>query len=176
MLTCGVVVLAHAVALATLATPMPVRRSDRKELFVATGFVEVKDDTHTWDTSPLPDIQLASPKLDADGLMVVSFEDPEDNAAVVGPASAPRLSRVQSTTLEQIARKNGLVLRQPQTVVLAVLVQGDGQVSEVQVTRSSGDDGIDAAAIEYARTLHWIAGTQDHRSRAMKVSLPVIFT
>jgi TonB family protein len=170
---CGVVFLAHVAVLALLMNPSPGQQLSREELFVPTGFVERVDDRGLWDTSPLPDIKLLSPKLDSGGLVVVSFEDPEDNAVVVGSASSPRLSRVQATTPELIARKKGLVLKQPQTVVLAV---GDGNVSDVRVTRSSGDDAIDEAAIEYARSLHWIAGTQEHRTQPMKVSLPVIFT
>jgi len=176
VLTCVVVGLAHAVALAMLIKPISNRSLSGEELFISTGFVATMDDSHTWDTSPLPDITLVNPRIDVAGLVVVSFEDPEDNAVVLGSVSSPRLSRVQTITPQLIARKNGLVLRQPQTVVLAVLVQGDGQVSEVRVTRSSGNDTVDEAAIEYARALHWIAGSQDHRSQPMKVSLPVIFT
>jgi len=138
--------------------------------------LEVLDQRATWDTSPLPDIQLTTPKLDEASLVAVNFEDPEDNAAVVGSASSPRLSRVQWVTPAVVAQKSGVVLRQPETVVLAILVLEDGQVGEVQMTRSCGSANVDAAAVQYARALRWLPGTKEHRPQAMRISLPVIFS
>jgi len=141
-----------------------------------TTLIEVMDQRATWDTSPLPDIKLATPKLDQESLVAVNFEDSEDNAAVVGSASSPRLSRVQLVTPELVAHKNGVALKKPETVVLAILVLEDGQVGDVQVSRSCGSADVDAAAIQYARALRWLPGTKEHRPQPMRISLPVIFS
>jgi len=170
----GTVILAHAVALAVLISPPPASQSRRQGQDMTATLVEIADQSATWDTVPLPDIQLVTPTLDADSLKIVSFEDPEEDSGVVGSASSPRLSRLQYVRPEFFARKVGV--RLPQTVVLAVLVLEDGRVGDVQVTRSTGNAAVDAAAVEYARALRWIPGTKDHQPRAMRISFPVILS
>ena len=174
VLTGGTVILAHAVALAVLINPPPASQTRRQAQDMTATLIEIADQSAAWDTVPLPDIQLVTPTLDADSLKVVSFEDPEDDAGVVGSASSPRLSRLQYVRPEFFARKAGV--QRPQTVVLAVLVLEDGRVGDVQVTRSSGNADVDAAAIEYTRALRWIPGTKDHQPQAMRISFPVILT
>jgi TonB family protein len=173
-LTGGAVILAHAVVLAVLINPPTTTQPRRQAQDMTATLIEVADQSATWDTVSLPDIQLVTPTLDADSLKIVSFEDPEEDSGVVGSASSPRLSRVQSVRPEFFARKAGV--QRPQTVVLAVLVLADGRVGDVQVTRSSGSAAADAAAIEYARMLRWIPGTKDHRPQAMRISFPVILS
>ena len=175
-LVCAIVAAAHIGVLETLVKPIPRALVNRPETFVSTGFVSVSDNSGGWDTSPLPDVQLATPSLETGSLVDVSFEDPEDNEAVMGSASSPRLSRVQTATTGLVAEKAGLILQQPQTVVLSLSILEDGQVGSVEVAKSSGKPDVDTAAAEYARMLHWIPGTKDHKPQAMKITFPVIFT
>jgi periplasmic protein TonB len=53
-------------------------------------------------------------------------------------------------------------------VVLLVLVEADGQPSEIKLEQSSGHDRLDQAAIDGARhNLHYIAGTVDGKPERM---------
>jgi TonB family protein len=128
------------------------------------------------DSLPLPDIKLAVPALETETLAIVNFDDSEDESAVVGSTSAPRLSRLQTVSPEVFARSAGVVPGHPATVVLALLISEDGRVNDVQVARSCGNAAVDAAAVDYALTLRWIPGTQDHQPRAMRITFPVILS
>jgi TonB family protein len=106
----------------------------------------------------------------------VNFEDSEDASSVTGSASAPRLSRLQTVSSEFYARKAGVAPGHPATVVLAILVSEEGWVNDVRVTRSCGNAAVDAAAVDYALTLRWTPGTENHRPQAMRVTFPVILS
>jgi TonB family protein len=139
--------------------------------------IEILEEPRGLDTVPLPDIQLAVPSLDTDVLEVVNFEDSVQEAAVVvGSASAPRLSRLQSVSSEVYARKAGVVPGHPATVVLTILVSEEGWVSDVRVARSCGSAAVDAVAVDYALALRWIPGTQNYQPQAMRITFPVILS
>ena len=109
----------------------------------------------------------------------IAFDDSVEDqlAAVISPASALRLARVQSVDLVSFARRAHLPPGRSLTVVLRVEVTTDGSVDSVDVARSSGNVSADAAAIDYALALRWIPGTCDHQPKTARVSLPVtLFT
>jgi TonB family protein len=175
VLTGAIVLLAHVAAFSLILSPTSSHQSPRPSASISAFMVEIADQRAT-DTVPLPDIKFLTPTVNTDTLVSVKFEDLEDDTAVVGSASSPRLSRVQMARPEFFARKVGVKLRQPATVVLAILVLADGRVGEVQVTRSSGRVDVDAAAMDYARALRWIPGTKEHQPQAMRISFPVILS
>ncbi len=94
-------------------------------------------------------------------------------AAVVSPASAPRLARVQSVDPGSFARRAHLQPGRPFTVVLRVKVMEDGLVSAADVVRTSDNPAADAAAIGYALELRWVPGTKNQNPETMAVSFPV---
>src|ERR1700722_18096471 len=173
----GAVVLAHAAALAILVGSTPARHWSWKGDVEPTTAIEILDEPRSLDTVHLPDIKLAVPSLDTDALDVVNFDDSDnEEGVVVGSASAPRLSRLQTVSSAVFARNAGVVPGHPATVVLAILISEDGRVNDVRVTRSCGNAAVDAAAVDYALTLRWIPGTQNHQPQAMRITFPVILS
>jgi TonB family protein len=167
-----VVLLTHAAVLDLLPSSRSVQHVESEERRIAVTWVQAAE-MEGRDTSPLPEIQLVTPVPNFNAVSEVQFEDLDDQAAVIGSSSAPRLLRVQPVSLETYARRAGILPRQPATVVLAILVQENGEVGDVRVVRGSGSDAIDAAAVEYAKALHWIAGTQNREPRSMRITFPV---
>jgi TonB family protein len=172
----GAVILAHATVLAVLVSSTPARYRHWKAEGEPRTVIDILDESGGLDSLPLPDIKLAAPKLTTDALEVVNFDDSEDESTVVGSASAPRLSRLQTVSPEVFARNAGVVPGHPATVVLVILISEDGRVNDVRVARSCGNAAVDAAAVDYALTLRWIPGTQDHQPRAMRITFPVILS
>lgn len=127
-----------------------------------------------WDTVPLTDVQLARVPIEAETLHAIRFEFPEEDLSeIIGSASAPRLSASQPMDTCLFARRAGLRGREARVVILIIEVRPDGSVGSIDLWRSDGSSIIDKAAIEFARSLHWIPGTRDHRPQAMRVDLPV---
>jgi TonB family protein len=128
-----------------------------------------------WDRVPAPEVEMESVPIDVNGPRLVQFDDSEDESlsGVVGPASAPRLSRFQSADVGDFARRAAILPGHPMTVVLSVQVSADGGASAVDIVRSCGLAAADRSAIDYALLLHWIPGTVDHAPRSMRVILPV---
>ena len=173
----GAVILAHATALAILVSSTSARPWSWKGDVEPKTAIEILDEPRGLDTIPLPDIKLAVPSLDTDVLDVVNFEDPDnEEGVVVGTASAPRLSRLQTVSSAVFARKAGVVPGHPATVVLTILISEEGRVNDAQVARSSGNAAVDAAAVGYALTLRWIPGTQNHQPHAMRITFPIILS
>jgi TonB family protein len=172
----GAVILVHATIIAVLLGSTSAQQSSWKGGGDPTTVIEILDEPHVFDTVPLPDINLALPSLATDALEVVNFDDSEDESAIVGSASAPRLSRLQTVSSAAFARNAGVVPGHPATVVLAILISEEGRVNDAQVARSSGNAAIDAAAVDYALTLRWIPGTQNHQPQAMRITFPVILS
>jgi TonB family protein len=142
-----------------------------------TAVIGIVDERSGLDSVPLPDIELAVPSLGTDVLGVVNFDDSDqEGAVVVGSASTPRLSRLQTVSSAVYARKAGVAPGHPATVVLAILISEDGQVNEVHVARSCGNAAVDAVAVDYALALRWIPGTQNHQPQAMRITFPVVFS
>ncbi len=129
-----------------------------------------------WDTVPAPQMEMESVPVDVNGPRLVQFDDAEDDSlsGVIGPASAPRLSRFQSVDVGDFARRAAIMPGHPLTVVLSVQVSADGGASAVDVVRSCGQTAGDRSAIDYALLLRWIPGTVDRVARSMRVILPVI--
>ncbi len=128
-----------------------------------------------WDKVPAPEVDLDDIPVDQNALKLVQFDESDQDAlaGIVGPASAPRLSRFQSVDVQDFATRAGIAPQHPVTVVLSVQVGEDGGASEVNIVRSSGLPAADAAAIDYALALRWIPGTVDRNPRAMRITLPV---
>lgn len=128
-----------------------------------------------WDRVPAPEVDLDNVPVDQNALALVQFDEPdlEALAGIVGPASAPRLSRYQSVDVQDFAMRAGIVPNHPLTVVLSVQVGEDGGATEVHIVRSCGLAAADAAAIDYALALRWIPGTVDRNPRSMRITLPV---
>jgi hypothetical protein len=129
----------------------------------------------TWDKVPAPEVEMESVPVDVNGPRLVQFDDSEDEqlSGVIGPASAPRLSRFQSVDVGDFARRAAVMSGHPLTVVLSVQVSAEGGASAVDVVRSCGLPAADRSAIDYALLLRWIPGTVDRVARSMRVILPV---
>jgi|HubBroStandDraft_5_1064220.scaffolds.fasta_scaffold02101_2 TonB family protein len=176
LLAGGAVVLAHATVVAVLVGSTFTRSLSWKEDAEPATVVEVLEESRGLDTVPLPDIKLAMPSLETATLAVVNFADSEDESAIVASASAPRLSRVQTVSSAVFAHHAGVVPGHPATVVLAILISEEGRVNDARVVRSCGNAAVDAAAVDYALTLRWIPGTQNHQPQAMRITFPVILS
>ncbi len=173
----GAVILVHATIIAVLLGSTSAQQSSWKGGGDPTTVIEILDEPRGVDTVPLPDIKLAIPSLDTDALDVVNFDDSDnEEGVVVGSASAPRLSRLQTVSSAAFARNAGVVPGHPATVVLAILISEEGRVNDARVARSCGNAAIDAAAVDYALTLRWIPGTQNHQPQAMRITFPVILS
>jgi TonB family protein len=63
------------------------------------------------------------------------------------------------------------------TVVLTVVVQDDGKVGDVKVTKSLDPTyGLDKQAVEAAKQWEFKAGTKDGKAIAVRVDLQMNFT
>ena len=175
-LIAGTVLTVHIVAVgwacrwaSGAVAPLSAPRPD----LVAAVFII--DETPARDSLPIAEVDLGSLPVSSDAIRLVRFKSEEwgDISRVTAPSSAPQLSRFQAVTPGSFARRAGLKAGQVASVVLAVEILPDGTVGAVEVPRGSGDLAIDAAAVAYARHLRWIPGTQEHRARAMRITLPV---
>ena len=176
LLIAAAIVAAH-VAIVTLGLhallPTSVTRGDVGGEFFATAQIIVQ--SQMWDKVPVPEVTLDSPVIEDSSLKVVQFDDSVDDelAGVIAPASAPRLSAFQTVGVSAYARRARILPGRPVTVVLVISVREDGRAGSVDVSRSSGNSVIDAAAVDYALELQWIPGTRDHTPEVMRVTLPV---
>ena len=176
LLITGAIVAAH-VAIITLGLrallPTRTARADVRGEFFTTAQIIVQ--SQMWDKVPVPEVTLDSPVIEDSSLKLVQFDDSVEDelAGVIAPASAPRLSQFQTVGVSEYARRAHILPGHPVTVVLVVSVREDGRAGSVDVSRSSGNSVIDAAAVDYALELHWIPGTRDHTPEVMRVTLPV---
>jgi TonB family protein len=126
------------------------------------------------DTEAASEVNLVDVPVEADSLQAVQFDYPDqDLSGIIGSASAPRPSGYQTMDTHRYAQRVGIPLGQAVTVVLIVEVLRDGSVGSVNIATSGGSMAIDATAIEYVRSLHWIPGTTDHVAQAMRIRFPV---
>jgi hypothetical protein len=132
------------------------------------------------DAIPIPEVKVVSIKNNVTGLTQVRFEDAEqgDISSVVAANSAPRLTEtcLQACDLAPFASAAGLTPGQVVTVVLMVEVLADGSTGLTDLVNSSGNVAADGEAIRYARSLHWIPGTKDHRAVSMRIRFPITLT
>lgn len=123
-------------------------------------------------------MKLESVPINSVPLSLVQFDDPDDETAAddnVGPASFPRLARIQSVDVTDVARRAGIARDRPLTIVLSVEVNTEGTATAINVLRSSGVDAADQVAINYARRVRWVPGEVNHQPQTMRVILPVTF-
>lgn len=140
-------------------------------------YVYVIEQTNDMDVVPMPEVKLTPPRYDVSVLTQVRFEDAEqgDISGVMATSSAPRLTETcaQACDPTPFASGAGLAPGQSVTVVLVIEVLMDGFTGSTDVAKGSGNSAADAAAIAYARTLHWVPGTKDHRALSTLIRLPV---
>ena len=98
-------------------------------------------------------------------------EPPGDRG--VHTISLPQVDVTAPVDVSMYATSAGLSSGQHVYVVLLVEVLNDGSVGDVQVRASGGNSTIDAAALKYARALHWRAGTLDGNPASMRALLGV---
>jgi TonB family protein len=131
------------------------------------------------DVVPMPEVNLTTIRYDTTELAQVRFDDAEqgDTEGVVAVSSAPRLTQTCTQVCDpaRFAASVGLVTGQTVTVVLVIEVLADGSTGSTDVLRSSGNSAVDAAAIEYAQSLHWVPGTRNHQALSMRIRFPVTF-
>jgi len=175
VLIAALVVIVHVIVLGFLAHFETPRQHSRVNAPVFIASAQIIVQSPQWDKVPAPEVDLNDVPVDLNALKLVQFDDSDQDAlsGIVGPASAPRLSRFQSVDVQDFARRAGIAPQHPVTVVLSVQVGEDGGASEVNIVRSSGLAAADAAAIDYALALRWIPGTVDRNARAMRITLPV---
>ncbi len=172
-----VVVGVHMVAWLFLADPL---RNDPKSVGTSNPTAAMTDyfiqEQSDLDVVPIPEVKLVPVKYNQSELTQVHFEDAEqgDIAGVVAAASAPRLTEACARVCDPARFSADLHLAAGSaTVVLLIEVRPDGSTGSSEVSKSSGNSAADAAAIRYARTLHWIPGTRDRRAQSMRVRFPV---
>ena len=175
LLTAGLVLGVHLLLLAGLDhfASHRLQRVSAPAEFYAIAQIIVQ--SPKWDTVPAPPMEMESVPVDVNGPRLVQFDDAEDDSlsGVIGPASAPRLSRFQSVDVGDFARRAAIMPGHPLTVVLSVQVSAEGGAIAVDVVRSCGLTAGDRSAIDYALLLRWIPGTVDRVPRSMRVILPV---
>jgi TonB family protein len=178
LLVGGVVVSVHIVAWLLLADPL---RDDPKSVGASNATAAMIDyfilEQSDLDVVPMPEAKLVPFKYNQSELTQVRFEDAEqgDIAGVVAAASAPRLTEACARVCDpaRFSADLHLAAGQSATVVLVIEVRPDGSTGSSEISKSSGNSAADAAAIQYAQTLHWIPGTRDRRARSMRVRFPV---
>lgn len=94
----------------------------------------------------------------------LSFFVSRNNAATV---AAPSLQGDGRRGMEPYVREAALAPGQGATVVLRVEVLDTGKPGRIEVDVSSGNAGIDEAAVGYARTQRWYAGRTTGAPRTM---------
>lgn len=122
---------------------------------------------------PAPEIVIATQPSVAPPVAVATSAAPPVPVAPTAPAPAAPAKRVQpdidmrhssDPLYPAESRRRG----EQGLVVLLVLVEADGQPSEIKLEQSSGHDRLDEAAIDGARhNLHYLAGTVDGKAERM---------
>ena len=120
---------------------------------------------------PLPEITVATPPSAAP-TVAVATTTPAPAPAPAAPPATPAKRALPDIDL----RHSSDPLYPPESrrraeqglVVLLVLVEADGQPSEIRLEQSSGHDRLDQAAIDGAKhNLRYIAGTVDGKAERM---------
>jgi hypothetical protein len=172
----GAILAAHMTALGGIfwieSREVSSDASTSETVFATAEIIQLQDARYK---VPAPDLLLVKPALPVTAPLEIPLDESieDELAAVVSPASAPRLARVQSVDPASFARRAHLPPGRPFTVVLRVQIMEDGLVSAVDVIRTSDNAAADAAAIDYALELRWIPGTSDRKPKATRVSFPI---
>ena len=179
LIIAAVVLVGHIAAGIGLIRPA-MRQADRPRSVRSEDtllLVSLLEDRESWDTVPVPEVQLSSPPIELVTLRAIRFDDPDDGISdVVGPASAPRPHARQSFDTSVFAKQAGLSRGASAAVILEVEILADGKLGIVSVFQSAGDSRVDAAAIEYTRSLRWIPATKDHQPVSARIRFPVLLT
>jgi TonB family protein len=175
MVTAGVV----ATHLCVLSLFIDVRQGAHiKDPRVLTQEVPITTRLITENSEPsmeaATEVNLADVPVETAALQAVQFDYPDqDLSGIIGSTSAPRPSVYQTMDTHRYAQQAGIPLGQAVTVVLIVEVLRDGSVGSVNIVTSGGSMAIDATAIEFVRSLHWVPGTRDHMAQPMRIRFPV---
>jgi len=137
----------------------------------------VAEQSNDMDVVATPEVKLTTLRSNVAELTQVRFEDAEqgDVADVVATASAPRLTETCAQVCDpsRFVANAGLAPGQAVTIVLVIEVLADGSTGSTDVFKSSGNSAADAAAVQYARSLHWVPGTRDRQALSMRIRFPV---
>jgi TonB family protein len=96
-------------------------------------------------------------------------------AIVEEPAvEAPRIDPLFGPDVTPYSARANLAAGKTATVLLTVSIGADGAVISAEIVRGSGDESVNAAALDYARATRWIPGTIGGVPRPMQASLTVI--
>lgn len=87
---------------------------------------------------------------------------------------APQIDSSTEVDATTYARKAGLLPGARASVLVAVLIDANGNVVKAFIVKGSGDDRIDQAASDYARVMHWIPGSIDGEPRAMQTQVTIV--
>ncbi len=61
------------------------------------------------------------------------------------------------------------------TTIVRIVVSAEGEVTDAEVARSSGNDGLDRAAVEAVEGLRFVPGRQDGQAVRVRYMVPVAF-
>jgi TonB family protein len=86
----------------------------------------------------------------------------------------PRMLPDEGKSLAELTTAAGLVVARQTRVILTVDVQENGSTGKVEIAVTSGDENLDALAVEYARAMRWIPAVVQGRQSSMSIRLPVI--
>jgi hypothetical protein len=120
--------------------------------------------TPLFETPKVPNISLPKLNIDAD--------TSADNRTLLHPPQIDLAYRVDRAAYSHSA---GLAAGQRASTVLLVEVLEDGSAGEIVVKIGAGSAAVDAAAIGYARAVHWIPAMLDGKPVAMSVVFGVSF-
>lgn len=110
----------------------------------------------------------------APALLVAAPPPPPPAPRAAKPGCAPRFRQGECEPPEypREARRRGLEGR----VSLRILVAEDGNVAQVEVAESSGEESLDNAAVDAARQWKFTPATRDGRAVAEWIRVPVRFS
>jgi TonB family protein len=128
---------------------------------------------------PNPPLRFIEPVIDPPPLPALRFEDDifaQSSSNSVIPFIPPRLDPELLPDSSSYAAQAGLSIGSSATVLFALDISDTGFVTAAFVQKSSGNAQVDAAAIEYAKTLRWIPGTMNGSPHAMRIRFATTLT
>lgn len=178
------VVLIHVAVLYALYVSLGTRAARIVHQPIQVSRIEEVQRTETVPPPPPPEFKPLPPYVPPPEINVAAAPAPASTAItavttakpVEAPPPAPQAAPVKRVPPDIDVRHSTDPVYPPDSrrrgeeglVVLLVLVEADGQPSEVKLERSSGHDRLDQAALEGARHgLRYVAGTVDGKAERM---------
>lgn len=126
-----------------------------------------------------PTVDLAQPPIlkttmEIRPIAMPSFVVAEEESSRGSELRAPQIDSSIEVDATSYARKAGMLPGARASVLMAVLVDANGNVVKTSIVKSSGDYRIDQAASDYARVMHWIPGSIDGEPRAMQTQVTIV--